>query len=141
MNNFAYVLEKPDAPPGSTMHDWWKNECTSSIDGLPALEAILEQAGTPFRHNWTFTLPKKTGMKDVLDNARAQKGTSGSETQPKRSEITQQLLQLKNPMTILEDRMLNGMIIGICLSALIYYTTPVLDIPRQFKNFVAPMFA
>jgi len=133
LNNWASVLEKPDARAGSTMHDWWRDECTKSIDGLPALDAVLAKAGTPLQHNWTF---KPITKKKLASQSASGNGNKGGSTSSSASgkllaggDIPRQLLELKNPAAILEDRMLNGIIIGVSLAALMFYTTKLLGIP------------
>jgi len=132
LNNWSSVLEKPEARPGSTMHDWWKAECTKSIDNLPALDAVLAKAGTPFQHNWKFApvTKKKKLESETAANAKSSTGsTSTTGKLLKGGDIPQQLLQLKNPAAILEDRMLNGIIIGVSFAMLVYYTSNLIGIP------------
>jgi hypothetical protein len=112
------------------MHDWWEAECTKSIDDLPALEAVRNKVGTPFQHNWIFNPVSKKELESRANSTGGSSSSSvlGSQKLLNTSDISRQLLQLKNPASIFEDRMLNGVIIGVSLTMLMFYTTKLLGI-------------
>jgi len=83
------------------MFDWWKAENTHSIDGLPGLEAILNKAGTPLKHDWIAQFRKK----DKDGGAGTNKGLFG-----------------------IDDKLFNGFIVGVSFAALLFYGPKVLGI-------------
>jgi hypothetical protein len=88
------------------MHDWWKAECTKSIDGLPALEAVLYKTGTPFKHNWVRP-PPNVKWKDA-----GSKKTKGGA-------VAGQSVALNS--FALDDRLFGGFVVGVSFALLMHY--------------------
>jgi len=139
LQNWSSVLEKSDARPGKTMHDWWEDKCAYSLDGLPGLSSALTTAGRPFQNTWVRPDVKRkiTGDTSMEDYRKRKSGEAaaaagapihGREGRTVKSTwnvgsggMLQQVGALKNPANWLDDRLLVGVMVGLLISALMNF--------------------
>lgn len=123
LQNWSSVLEKPEAKPGKTMHDWWQKECAYSLDGLPALSTALTMKGTPFRNTWVRPdVRRKDGNDKSMEEYRKRK--VGDDT--KAAQLAQQqLTKVKSGAAGKEDERVlygvYGLIGGLLVAMLLKY--------------------
>jgi hypothetical protein len=113
LHNWSYALEKPDARPGKSMHDWWRDQCSKSIDGLPALELALSKAGTPFKHTWVHHVAKAQGD-DVVASSSGKPARSGFHM---------------GVLSRMENRFFVGILVGLTLATVALYTAKLAGYP------------
>lgn len=114
--NWSSALEKPEAMPGSTLHDYWFRKSVTSSNGLPGLEPALKTVGKPFQNNW---VRPKTVRKNGV-NAKKEPPAAAAE-KPKATLAAQQVMVLKDPSTWLDDRLVIGLFVGMFVSAMMNY--------------------
>jgi len=131
LQNWSSALEKPDALPGKTMHEWWARECAYSLDGLPGLEAALATKSRPFKNTWIRPDMKRkiagdTSMEVYRKRKSGEAAAAAGASIPGKEDSNSmvkvgRLATLKNPASWLDDRLLVGLMAGLLVSALLNY--------------------